>query len=234
VKQTLRILATALALNLVALYPAAQRAVAPPPKHDNRGPSLAQTMLFIQDKMNGHGQVSYMFTGNVNGGYTYRQTSLMSDVSVDSAACTLQATATEEASPQIMTGEAYSSGAPVLQFGPSTRTVKRIKVQLKDVEGIIVENAGDHFGRFQAENGHPEATGTVAPAVFDLSLAASKSVFFVHRFYLQSGESRPKTEYDGSFREVSFTFRDEDSANRVAKALTHAIELCGGGNKDPF
>jgi hypothetical protein len=23
-------------------------------------------------------------------------------------------------------------------------------------------------------------------------------------------------------------------ANRVAKALVHAVELCGGGNKDPF
>jgi hypothetical protein len=29
-------------------------------------------------------------------------------------------------------------------------------------------------------------------------------------------------------------FRDEETASRLAKALTHAIELCGGGNKDPF
>jgi hypothetical protein len=29
-------------------------------------------------------------------------------------------------------------------------------------------------------------------------------------------------------------FTDEDTANRVAKAMIHAIELCGGGNKDPF
>ncbi|MGD0683067.1 MAG: hypothetical protein ABR990_13575 [Terracidiphilus sp.] len=31
-----------------------------------------------------------------------------------------------------------------------------------------------------------------------------------------------------------FDFTDEDMANRVAKAMVHAIELCGGGNKDPF
>jgi len=29
-------------------------------------------------------------------------------------------------------------------------------------------------------------------------------------------------------------FQDDDLADRVAKAMTHAIELCGGGNKDPF
>jgi TonB family protein len=31
-----------------------------------------------------------------------------------------------------------------------------------------------------------------------------------------------------------FVFNDEDSANRVAKAMVHAVELCGGGSKDPF
>jgi tetratricopeptide (TPR) repeat protein len=31
-----------------------------------------------------------------------------------------------------------------------------------------------------------------------------------------------------------FLFNDADLADRVAKAITHAIELCGGGNKDPF
>ena len=31
-----------------------------------------------------------------------------------------------------------------------------------------------------------------------------------------------------------FVFTDEATANRVAKAMVHAVELCGGGNKDPF
>jgi hypothetical protein len=29
-------------------------------------------------------------------------------------------------------------------------------------------------------------------------------------------------------------FTAEDTANRVAKALVHAVELCGGGSKEPF
>ena len=35
-------------------------------------------------------------------------------------------------------------------------------------------------------------------------------------------------------QEDVFMFLDETLANRVAKALIHAVELCGGGNKDPF
>ncbi|MGB9406752.1 MAG: hypothetical protein WCA89_04400 [Terracidiphilus sp.] len=31
-----------------------------------------------------------------------------------------------------------------------------------------------------------------------------------------------------------FPFTDADLADRAAKALTHAVELCGGGNKEPF
>lgn len=33
----------------------------------------------------------------------------------------------------------------------------------------------------------------------------------------------------------TWLFRDEDTANRVAKALVHAVELCGGGSEhEPF
>jgi len=34
--------------------------------------------------------------------------------------------------------------------------------------------------------------------------------------------------------ETPLFFHGEDMANRVAKAMVHAVELCGGGNKDPF
>jgi hypothetical protein len=34
--------------------------------------------------------------------------------------------------------------------------------------------------------------------------------------------------------ETPLFFVNEDTANRVAKAMVHAVELCGGGNKDPF
>jgi hypothetical protein len=34
--------------------------------------------------------------------------------------------------------------------------------------------------------------------------------------------------------EEGFSFADKKTAERVAKAMVHAVELCGGGNKDPF
>jgi hypothetical protein len=34
--------------------------------------------------------------------------------------------------------------------------------------------------------------------------------------------------------ETPFFFTSEDTANRIAKAMVHAVELCGGGNQEPF
>jgi hypothetical protein len=34
--------------------------------------------------------------------------------------------------------------------------------------------------------------------------------------------------------ETPLFFSSEEMANRVAKAMLHAVELCGGGNKEPF
>jgi hypothetical protein len=34
--------------------------------------------------------------------------------------------------------------------------------------------------------------------------------------------------------ENAFLFSEETMAGRVAKAIVHAVELCDGGNKDPF
>jgi hypothetical protein len=34
--------------------------------------------------------------------------------------------------------------------------------------------------------------------------------------------------------DYTFRFTDANLADRVAKAILHAVELCGGGNKDKF
>ena len=43
-----------------------------------------------------------------------------------------------------------------------------------------------------------------------------------------------KGRVSGNFSPAFLMFYDEDIAQRVAKALTHAIELCGGGEQEPF
>jgi hypothetical protein len=69
------------------------------------------------------------------------------------------------------------------------------------------------------------------PPLYELIVhfVAGKSV----RRHIQTVNSskRGTTESDDSIQEFALHFRDEDTADRVAKAFVHAIELCGGGSK---
>jgi hypothetical protein len=54
-----------------------------------------------------------------------------------------------------------------------------------------------------------------------------------------TGSDRPSpiltVRYNGNKHSNSlFLFREPEMADRVAKALIHAVELCGGGKPDPF
>lgn len=76
---------------------------------------------------------------------------------------------------------------------------------------VVVEPAPQESSEENARAGHPNWIGTSSnPAVTTL-LAR-----------------RPDNVSNTMF------FTDANVADRVAKAMTHAIELCGGGSKDPF
>jgi hypothetical protein len=56
----------------------------------------------------------------------------------------------------------------------------------------------------------------------------------VHKRHFKNGKPRPKADSDSGEWRAERTF-DEDLANRLAKAMIHAVELCGGGSKpEPF
>jgi hypothetical protein len=78
------------------------------------------------------------------------------------------------------------------------------------IEKVQVMPAEQFFGLGAAKTGHPEWSTQVQPPVSILRAQLSGNGF------------------------VAFAFYDADLADRVAKALTHASELCGGGSKDPF
>ena len=83
---------------------------------------------------------------------------------------------------------------------------------LKNVEDIVVLPLDQQQNEWNAAAGHPSWNARVEPAVFVLK---------VRRTDLN------KTNL--------FHFFDEQLANRVAKAMVHAVELCGGGSKpEPF
>ncbi len=80
---------------------------------------------------------------------------------------------------------------------------------LKAVQEVVVKTREQDAKESDSKEGHPEYSYRIDPPVFILSINR------------KSGHH-------------TISFYDEAMANRVAKALVHAVELCGGGNKDPF
>ena len=85
------------------------------------------------------------------------------------------------------------------------------QIPLRAVKDLVVRPGDQHLKQLAAAAGSPSLEFRVDPMFYVLALRM------------------PKNE------EFHFVFRDEDLANRVARAMVHAVELCGGGRKDdPF
>ncbi|HXM43121.1 MAG TPA: hypothetical protein VN924_17930 [Bryobacteraceae bacterium] len=84
-------------------------------------------------------------------------------------------------------------------------------VDLRQVQEILVMPMDQRQQQVRAKAGHPEQSVKVDPPVFVLILKRSDAI-----------------------KESNFKFYDETLANRVAKALQHAVDLCGGGRQEPF
>jgi len=80
---------------------------------------------------------------------------------------------------------------------------------LKDVKEIVVLTQDQNQNQVDNRNGHPDWNSRISPPIFVLIAKRPKGMVNV------------------------FLFSDESMANRVAKAITHAVELCGGG-QDAF
>ena len=80
---------------------------------------------------------------------------------------------------------------------------------LKDVKEIFVLPQDQNQNQVDNRNGHPDWNSRISPPLFVLIAKRPRGLVNV------------------------FLFSDEEMANRVAKAITHAVELCGGG-KDAF
>ncbi len=159
------------------------------------GPSLAETMQFIQDKLNDLGKVAWVEFNQdaTNGGTsTDTMTSETGNVVADANQCRISY---------------YRKGT---QNGKTSRDENRAFV-LRDVLEIVVKPLEQYENEWLAKNGHPEfiVTSTNPPM----------TVLILRH---------PHGE------DYTFRFTDADHADRVAKAMLHGVELCGGGNKDKF
>jgi hypothetical protein len=84
----------------------------------------------------------------------------------------------------------------------------------KDVGDIVVMPVDQYQKEVDTAAGHPEISCRADPPLFALKVRRT--------------DIKRSNAFD-------FDFPDEQTANRVAKAMVHAVELCGGGSKpEPF
>jgi len=159
------------------------------------GPSLAETIQFIQEKMNDVGKVAWVdFLQDAKDGSTWTETftTELNNVIVDQNQCR------------------FSYHRKVTDNG-ETDSDQNYFFSLRDVQDIIVKPEEQNQTDWIAQNGKPNIIVT--------STSPSIATLIVHR---------PRGEMN------TFRFTDANLADRVAKAMQHAVELCGGGNRDKF
>jgi hypothetical protein len=202
-----------------------QQAAPTPANPADNGPTLAQTMQFIQEKLSQQGQVAWAQTLSNQPGLTYRYFVNIGDVMADPAACALYTTITLDITIDVPHGKVLKPGVTADDL--HERMVETDTTPLKQVERITIEKMQDIQNQANLEAAHPERIAAVTPPVFLVKLWASSPVFSAHKSTTQGRQA--SVEKDVTDNVGGFTIRDEDTANRVAKALTHAMELCGGG-----
>jgi streptogramin lyase len=195
----------------------------------NSEPSLAATMQFIQDKLGEQGQIDVVIAITTQPGGTRRDTlqQRLSDVVADSATCTLRSTETVDQATISLAGDNATPTAEQRRHIVQTRSFS-----FNNIETVAVDNVLETYNRGFANSNAPKKTVTVEPPIFLINVRASKEVIAFHVQMTRDNQSPQINDF--SAKGVGFTFRDEEMANRVAKAMRHAVDLCGGGNKEPF
>ncbi|MGA7410095.1 MAG: hypothetical protein WBW33_06390 [Bryobacteraceae bacterium] len=190
----------------------------PPPKKDNE-PALGDTLKFIRDKLNAQGRVSRMVIkhDHSKGQYaTERWSSLVSDATTNVAACTLS----------------FRTVLDVDTDSDQSRLEQSVKLSFRDLDKLAVEPETETRKREFASlpNGvGPFTLVSVDPEVFSVVLYANGG-----KIHISTSIKQLHFEGEADVSLATLAIRDEDMAQRMAKAMIHAIELCGGGSKDVF
>jgi hypothetical protein len=229
----MRIVSLLLTVVMTTSIALAQQSVPPPPQpapDKPAGPSLEVTMKFIQDKVNQQGKIDIVFSGSntVTGQSILPEAdSLESRVIAVDPAGGLSVQESHK-SPRFMQSQEIPLGAEFMRLTKSETTTWQ--VYFKDVEKLEVLNSND----FKHRN-NPSVVFHDDPPYVDVlvHLATGKTVprHTVVRVEGGKTDKTTTTESDDSIRDFVLHFRDEETAERVAKAIIHAVELCGGGSK---
>jgi hypothetical protein len=172
-----------------------QPASAPDAAPAASGPTLAETMKFIQEKMNEQGKINYaLYTHDNSDGQdwpVYQISIETTNFVADPATCRI-------------------TWHKVTTNGGNVGMNKDLSLDLNNVQTFEVRTSIQEAKMEDTAGGHPGLDKRQDPPYFSLTARLKGNA------------------------ETPLFFRDEEMANRVAKAMLHAVELCGGGSKDPF
>jgi hypothetical protein len=217
-----------------ALTLSAQQPANPLPQPAINGPSLTVTMQFIQDKLNDLGKISfvvYLQSTSQGNTWTATVTNEISNVMADQNQCRISyhwrgtdlealpvgGTAPRrkfEVSPHI---DAFTDVYPLMLAAERKASSQAFRdldyvFSLRSVQEIVVKPYEQYGIERLAKNGHPDTIVTsTSPPMTALVVRQPHGV------------------------ENVIIFTDASLADRVAKAMVHAVELCGGGKtEEPF
>ncbi|MGA7410093.1 MAG: hypothetical protein WBW33_06380 [Bryobacteraceae bacterium] len=197
---------------LLILPTLAAQDVPAPPKPGAAGPSLAATMGFIQDKLNGEGDVRWVrgYRSGDQLAWTYR----ISGATADENSCTLAFRQTESAS--------------------SFSNIADVKVSFKNINKLtVLPLSVDESERNYSTENTPVTVIRVNLVQTDETAKGKQPTGDTRNKYKKTKAGLPRKLVDpGS---MLLYFNTDEMAQRVAKAMIHAVELCGGAQKDePF
>jgi hypothetical protein len=204
-----------------ALLAQEKKNVPPPPKPTDDGPSLEVTMKFIQKQLNDQGKVNTIETqrDTLKNLETYhgKLVSETSNVSADFSTCRLSWHETSD-----------TAKISVVEQTP--------ELLLRDVSKLEVALFSDLLNRNRAKQGLSEVVSEYSPAIYGLAIYMSEGKKISGHVHVTMADGR-SSEGLLAGSEQRMIFREEELANRVAKAMLHAVELCGGGRDtkaEPF
>jgi hypothetical protein len=185
--------------------PAAVVPAAPVAASAASSPTLADTMKFIQNKLNDNNKTSWIDnaqrTLDAGTKWTDTVTHEFSSVVADTGQCRI--------SYHIFSKHSLPYWAMKTSDGKNNKGEDKT-FSLRSVQEIVVKPWEQYENEWLEKNGHPDATViSSAPAITALVVRQPHGV------------------------ENVFTFDDSALADRIAKAMVHAVELCGGGQKNP-
>jgi hypothetical protein len=182
-------------LSAIASQSAVPASAPPAGAQANSGPSLAETMKFIQDKLNALGTVNfagYVHDSSNDSDGVQKFSATISNVAANPGACTL------------------SYHRLVYNNGRKEHN-EDVAINLREVRSVSVLPDEQDWQMYLARTGDSTKTVKDVPDITALVFKLNNSQDPTIRFY------------------------EQELADRVAKALVHAVELCGGGPKpEPF